>query len=272
VVSGHPVLQGAVVLACVFLAFYLLPVSYALMTFFVTTMIGVLYGLLGRFSIAFLEVRLLETVIGAVAGAVAALVVLPTRTRGVVADSAEAFASAIAALLDAAHDDLRTGVEVRSLTDAAREADERMHALLASASPLGSLRFGDAQARYQRWRQLVASSAATVREFARTVAAAALTSDPDTRNRLAELAATVADLARAVFDREPTALDLAERADGQEETLVDIVEALHAGPTALRAAIHQLGRLRGVLSDLAREFGPHPEHAQPAPRVDAGST
>jgi hypothetical protein len=96
------------------------------------------------------------------------------------------------------------------------------------------------------------------------VATAAATADPDTRARLGELTATVADLARAVGERDPeAAADLAERACAQEETLVDVVEALNVGPTALRGAIHQLGWLRGVLADLAREFGPHPERGEP---------
>ena len=256
-VTGHPVAQGAAVLVCVFLAFYLLPISYGLMTFFVTTMVGVLYGLLGRFSIAFLEVRLVETVIGAVAGAVAALFVLPTHTRGVVTESADAFLTPLAELLHDAADDLRAGPEVRPLAAAAREVDDRMHALLVSASPLGRYRFGDTRARYERWRQLVTTGAAATRAFARTVGPAAVTSDADTRSRLAELADTVADLARAVAEQEPTA-DLADRACRQEGTLVDLVEAVHAGRTALRAAIHELGRLRGVLDDVSREFGPHP--------------
>jgi uncharacterized membrane protein YccC len=254
-VTGHLVAQVIAILVCVFLAFYLLPLSYGLMTFFVTTMVGVLYGLLGRFSIAFLEIRLVETVIGAVAGVVAALFVLPTRTRGVVRESAEAFFTPVAELLDEAADDLRSGPEVRPLVTTAREVDDRMHALLASASPLGRYRYGDARLRYERWRQLVTASAAATRRFARTAGTAAATSDDDTRARLAELAATVADLARAVGEREPAA-DLADRACAQEGTLVDLVEAVHAGPTALRAAIHQLGRLRGVLTDLSREFGP----------------
>ncbi len=46
------------------------------------------------------------------------------------------------------------------------------------------------------------------------------------------------------------------RACKQEGTLVDLVEAVEAGPTLLRTAIHQLGRLRGVLADLSGEFGP----------------
>ena len=258
-VTGHVALQGAVVLVCVFLAFYLLPVSYGLMTFFVTTMLGVLYGLLGRFSVAFLEIRLLETVIGAVAGAVAALLVLPTRTRGVVREQVAAFLAPVAGLLRGAADDLRAGADVRPLAAEARDVDTQMHALLVSARPFGSYRFGDARARYERWRLLVGSCAAGTRGFARAIAPAACTSDQDTRERLAELAATVADLADAVAARDPdAAAALVDRACEQEGTLVDVVEAVAAGETQLRVAIHQLGRLRGVLADLAREFGPRP--------------
>ncbi len=258
-VTGHVALQGGVVLVCVFLAFYLLPISYGLMTFFVTTMLGVLYGLLGRFSVAFLEIRLLETVIGAIAGAVAALLVLPTRTRGVVAEQAAAFLTPVAGLLRGAADDLRAGADVRPLAAEARDVDTQMHALLVSARPLGSYRFGDARARYERWRLLVGSCAAATRGFARVIAPAACTSDPDTRERLAELAATVADLTDAVAARDPdTAAALVHRACEQEGTLVDVVEAVAAGPTLLRVAIHDLGRLRGVLADLASEFGPRP--------------
>ena len=258
-VNGHPVLQLVVVLLCVFLAFYLLPLSYGLMTFFVTTMVGVLYGLLGRFSIAFLEIRLVETVIGAAAGVAAALFVLPTRTHGVVAESRRAFLTTLAQLLRDAADDLRSGPEVRPLGAAARAVDDRMHTLLASASPLGQWRFGGARELYDRRRQLVTACAAAARGFARVAGPAAATSDPDTRTRLADLAATVGDLAQAIAEQEPTA-DLIERAGAQEGTLVDLLEALHAGPTALRGAIFELARLRGVLTDVAREFG-RPEAA-----------
>jgi len=256
-VTGHVALQGAVVLLCVFLAFYLLPISYGLMTFFVTTMLGVLYGLLGRFSVGFMEIRLLETVIGAVAGATAALLVLPTGTRGVVAERAEAFITPVARILRSAADDLRAGVDVRPLAAEARDVDTQMHALLTSARPLGSYRYGDARARYERWRLLVGSCAAATRRFASMITSAGATCDPDTRTRLAELAATIADLAEAVAARDGDATaDLVDRACAQEGTLVDLVEAVEAGPTLLRQAVHQLGRLRRVLDDLSREFGP----------------
>jgi len=258
-VTGHVAAQGAVVLLCVFLAFYLLPLSYGLMTFFVTTMLGVLYGLLGRFSVAFLEIRLLETAIGAVAGAVAALIVLPTRTRGRIAEQAEAFLTPVAELLRTAADDLRSGADIRPLAAEARDVDTQMHALLLSARPLGSYRFGDARARYERWRLLVSSCATATRGFARVIGPTAVTCDADTRIRLGDLATTVADLADALTVRDPgAATALVTRACEQEGTLVDLVEAVEAGPTLLRTAIHQLGRLRGVLADLSGEFGPRP--------------
>jgi hypothetical protein len=137
-----------------------------------------------------------------------------------------------------------------------------MHTLLASASPLGQWRFGGARELYDRRRQLVTACAAAARGFARVAGPAAATSDPDTRTRLADLAATVADLARAIADQEPTS-DLVERACAQEGTLIDLVEAVHAGPTALRGAIHELARLRGVLTDVAHELG----QPDPAPAL-----
>ena len=255
--SGHPVVEVVAVLVCVFLAFYLLPASYGLMTFFFTAMVGVLYGLLGRFSVGYLEIRLVETVIGAAAGAVAALFVLPTRTRSTVRDGVVAFFTPLAGVLRDAADDLRDGDEVRALGTAAREVDDRMHELLTRATPLGQYRIGGARARYERWRQLVTTCAGATRRFAHLVGPAALTCDDDTRTRLAELAATVAELAEVVGGREPVG-DLADRACAQENTLVDLLEAVQAGPTGLRAAVHELGRLRGALGDLSREFGPRP--------------
>ena len=97
-----------------------------------------------------------------------------------------------------------------------------------------------------------------------------MTSDADTRARLGELAATVGDLAHAVADGDPVrAAELVDRACAQEGTLVDLVEAVQAGPTALRAAVRHLGRLRGLLADLAVEFGRRPAGAERAPEPAA---
>ncbi|PII38707.1 hypothetical protein T190_17520 [Sinorhizobium meliloti CCBAU 01290] len=67
--------------ACIFLAFYFLPVSYATMTFFVSVVLSLAYSLLGVLTPQLLELRLEETLVGSVAGAAVAFVVFPTKTR-----------------------------------------------------------------------------------------------------------------------------------------------------------------------------------------------
>src|SRR5699024_2153504 len=158
-VSGHPMLQLVVVLCCVFLAFYLVSVSYTAMTFFITTMLGVLYEILGRFRVYILEVRLMETVIGAAAGAAAALLLFPARTRTVVRDAANELLQGMRDLLRNAAVDLGESGELRDLGPDSRTVDERMHTLLASASPLGRYRIGRSRQEYERWRLLISSSA-----------------------------------------------------------------------------------------------------------------
>src|SRR5882757_8589822 len=79
--AGQTTLNVVVALTCIFLAFYTLRVSYATMTFFITVMLGMLYDLLGTFSPDVLLTRLAETAIGVTGSVVAAMLVLPTRTR-----------------------------------------------------------------------------------------------------------------------------------------------------------------------------------------------
>lgn len=65
----------------VFGMYYTTAVSYTLMSFFVTTMIGMLYTLLHALTPGVLVVRIEETAFGIACGLAAALLVLPVRTR-----------------------------------------------------------------------------------------------------------------------------------------------------------------------------------------------
>ena len=60
--------------------FFSAPLSYALMSFFVTAMLGLLYTLLNTYSVAVLVLRIEETALGAVCGIIAAVLVLPVHT------------------------------------------------------------------------------------------------------------------------------------------------------------------------------------------------
>ncbi|MFJ9914972.1 FUSC family protein [Actinacidiphila glaucinigra] len=71
----------ALVILGVFGMYYTTAVSYTLMSFFVTTMIGMLYALLHALTPDVLVVRIEETALGIACGLAAALLVLPVRTR-----------------------------------------------------------------------------------------------------------------------------------------------------------------------------------------------
>src|SRR5262249_48463067 len=66
--SGNKVASLAMIFVCLFCAFYFMKVTYSLMTFWITTMLALLYGLLGQFSLNVLLLRIEETAIGAVIG------------------------------------------------------------------------------------------------------------------------------------------------------------------------------------------------------------
>lgn len=74
------------ILVCVFGMVFFARTSQVVMTFFVTTMLGLIYSLLGTFDIDVLGVRLAETAVGAAAGVLAAVVIVPVRTRAVMLD------------------------------------------------------------------------------------------------------------------------------------------------------------------------------------------
>lgn len=76
-----PVLALVIILACVFVAFYFVQLSQLIMIFCITVMLGQLYGLLHTFSDALLVLRLEETAAGGIAGALTAVIVLPSRSR-----------------------------------------------------------------------------------------------------------------------------------------------------------------------------------------------
>jgi uncharacterized membrane protein YccC len=83
-VRGHSTAAFIALFASLFFTVYTLRLSYAVMTLFITATLSLLYVLLGFFTDGTLLLRLIETVIGASLGGIAALVVFPIRTRDVV--------------------------------------------------------------------------------------------------------------------------------------------------------------------------------------------
>ncbi|MEE1780893.1 FUSC family protein [Streptomyces sp. NPDC049952] len=79
-VGDHTWVAFALVLLFIFAMFFTAPLSYAVMSFFVTAMLGLLYTLLNSYSFDVLVLRIEETAIGAACGVIAAVLVLPVHT------------------------------------------------------------------------------------------------------------------------------------------------------------------------------------------------
>lgn len=79
--AGAP--TAAIVAVSVFGIFYTAAVSYSWMMFFVTVMVGVLYGVLGVLDASLLWLRVAETAVGALGAVLAVLVILPVTTHAI---------------------------------------------------------------------------------------------------------------------------------------------------------------------------------------------
>ncbi|OWV75047.1 hypothetical protein ATY76_24900 [Rhizobium sp. R339] len=132
--AGHPAIAIAVSVVCIFLAFFFLQISYATMTFFISIVLCLVYGMMGVLTFDLLKLRLEETVIGAVAGTLVAFLVLPARTRG-------ALDTAIAKWFDALRELLSAVSEKKSqpeLIVISQKVDACYRDITLAARPLGS--------------------------------------------------------------------------------------------------------------------------------------
>jgi uncharacterized membrane protein YccC len=98
VLVGHDLVSLAAVVAAVFLAFQAFGAAYGVMVFWITVILGLLFGMLGYFTFDVLLLRLEESAIGVASGALVASLVLVRREDRV---TEEAETSLLAALRDA---------------------------------------------------------------------------------------------------------------------------------------------------------------------------
>ncbi|WNI14367.1 FUSC family protein [Actinacidiphila sp. ITFR-21] len=134
-VGRHTWTAFALVLVLIFGMFFTAPLSYALMSFFVTAMLGLLYTLLHTYSLSVLVLRIEETALGAACGAIAALVVLPVRTDE---HTDEQLTTALIRLRDVATAAVAqlSGGPAADLLDMARDLDSALDDLRRSTDPL----------------------------------------------------------------------------------------------------------------------------------------
>ncbi len=134
-VGDHTWIAFALVLLCVFGMFFTAPLSYALMSFFVTAMLGLLYTLLNTYSLDVLVLRVEETALGAACGIIAAVLVLPVRTSHRTDEELGTVLARLRDVVSAAVAQLSGGPAI-DLVDLARDLDTALDALRSSTKPL----------------------------------------------------------------------------------------------------------------------------------------
>ncbi|MBW5422872.1 FUSC family protein [Streptomyces sp. BG9H] len=257
-VGDHTWIAFALVVLCVFGMFFTAPLSYALMSFFVTAMLGLLYTLLNTYSLDVLVLRVEETALGAACGIIAAVLVLPVRTSHRTDEELGNVLARLRDVVSAAVAQLSGGPAV-DLVDRARDLDTALDDLRSSTKPL-THPIAPLRARRQNARYVVAlleTSAYHARSLAATaeLVPASKSVAADARLALAgrRITHNIDLIAAHVRD---------EETDGEIESGASIAsmldsgrhEVLRTGSVAFRVLRH-LQRLDEGIVGLARPLG-----------------
>jgi uncharacterized membrane protein YccC len=257
-IAGHLAVNVAVLLLCIFFAFYTQRVSFAAMTFFITVMVGMLYDILGTFSWDLLVLRLEETAIGVAGSALAAMLVLPTRTRSTVLKELHDYFDALHQLLCDA-ERLLVEADRVSVIAATREVDraeaEMRTAIAPMLHPLSPSRVRRGHA--NRLLTLTEESALAARNLARAAEPGVLARLPQAAETLRRLIANTEALLAATEDPPSNAdlvsgpaltpmVDVRALASANSAGKPDRVQVLH-----LRRTLIWLDKLDKVLLGMA---------------------
>ncbi|MEU2717724.1 FUSC family protein [Streptomyces sp. NPDC007205] len=266
-VGHHTWTAFALVLVLIFAMFYTAPLSYTLMSFFVTAMLGLLYTLLNTYSMAVLVLRVEETALGAACGVIAAAVVLPIHTDRRTNDLLVAVLNRLAEVTRAAVDQL-SGEAGADLVEQARDLDQALADLRAATQPLTHpitpLRSRRDTARY------VVALLETCAYHGRSLAATAellpthpsIAADPRLRGACGRIVHNIEAIAAHVAD---------PRATAEMKTGASIASML--APGTLRTprygrvtdrVLRHLQRLDEAVSGLARPLGLATDAARPS--------
>jgi uncharacterized membrane protein YgaE (UPF0421/DUF939 family) len=138
VVSGNRTASLVLIFVCLFCSLYFMKVAYSLMTFFITTMLALLYGLRGQFSYGLLLLRMEETAIGAVIGVTVAILVLPTNARTSMRNDARVFLATLAEVIEASVASLFGHAPTANPTEKARQLGRDLREFRTSTKPLAA--------------------------------------------------------------------------------------------------------------------------------------
>ena len=248
-IGRNPALQIVVLVVCVFFAFYLATVAYFWLTFFVTVLLAMLYGLLGNFSAQVLEVRIAETAVGSVVGIASAYFVFSTKTRATFAAKVTDYLDQMERVIDTAVTAVRTAGDAGDLVADTRRMDNALKEAVTAGKPLqmgplSELRHG--VRRLMRGLQVANRSAHALARAG--VTASHVGPPPDGADETLHQAAARADEAIARVRRLVAGDDV--RVEKRSEAAVFDVGLPEMRPGPVRASVRALNMLDRALTEV----------------------
>ena len=252
---GHnPPIQIIVLVLCVFCAFYLVTVAYAFLTFFVTVLLAMLYGLLGDFSVQVLELRIAETAAGALVGITSAYLIFSTGTRATFVEKVSDYFDRMVDLIDATVTSVVTPGGETDLVAETRRLDNALQDVIKAGKPL---QMGPA-VRSRRGTQRVLRGLKVGNRSAHALARAGVNAsraDPDTAPP-----DDTADAVRAAADRLCETVDTVTHIiaghdvdppnRATDTTILDVIGTSDIPPGPVRAAVRALNNLDRILTEV----------------------
>ncbi|WP_110065318.1 FUSC family protein [Cytobacillus oceanisediminis] len=225
-VSGHSALEVTLIFVAVFFAFYLLEVSYTLMSMFITMLVAFMYDLLlGGISISLIGARVIDTIAGAAIAFGVSTFVFPKKTKDKVADSFNEFLTELKPFVTEYVRGFREDVNVKELSGSAFTLDQKLQTIKTEAQSLtqkpGSPRHSD----INRWITIFAA----INYYARHLVASSYRKGFDYPDELVE-----------VFKR------IEEKLDLNIETLMEVIKGNGDG-----ALVYSLEKERELIERLA---------------------
>lgn len=251
-VSGNTAASLVMIFVCLFCAFYFMKVTYSLMTFWITTMLALLYGLLGQFTYHLLLLRIEETAIGAVIGVAVAMLVLPVNTRTTIRSDARTFFTTLSDVIEASVATMFGDRPTASLTETARQLDRDLQQFRNTAKPLTAGLGGLAGRRSMRHglRMLTACD-----RYARVLARSCDRYDEASPDLAGAIKSAVAQIRRNI-DVLITALEFNHPATVFPATdFLDAAESQQPDSRRLRAALHALRQIDRAVITAATDLG-----------------
>ncbi len=252
-VGGHQSLQILLLVVCVFCAFYLVTVAYALLSFFVTVVLAMLYGLLGSFSVDVLELRIYETIAGGIVGIASAYFIFSTGTRSTMVEKVEDYLDHMSGIIDTSIGSLTEPGQATDLVADMRVLDNALKELVNTVKPLEMGPTPRTRRDAKRLLRIMTVSNRSSHALARAGVGASR-AEPETgpsaataealREAAAVTKATIADVKRALaggYVEPPEKLT--------ETSATDVLLTSTSSPGAVRSAVRSLNTLNRTMGE-----------------------